>query len=54
VLAVGKGLGSRIAMTVAGAIAVGIGSFVLAVAIVVVTFIRRRRAAQAIPAPRLT
>ena len=54
VLAVGRGLGTRIAMTVAGAIAVGIGSFLLAVAIVVVTFIRRRRAAQAIPAPRLT
>ena len=54
VLAVGRGLGTRIAMTVAGAIAVGIGSFLLAVAVVVVTCIRPRRADQAIPAPRLT
>lgn len=54
VLAVGKGLGTRIAMTVAGAIAVGLGSFLLAGAIAVVTFIRRRRAAHANPAPRLT
>jgi hypothetical protein len=54
VLAVGRGLGTRIAMTVAGAIAVGIGSFLLAVAIAVVTFVRRRRADHAIPAPRFT
>lgn len=54
VLAVGKGLGARIAMTVAGAIAIGIGAFLLAAAIAVVTFVRRRRAFQAIPAPRLT
>ena len=44
VLAVGKGLGTRIAMTVVGAIAVGIGSFLLAAAIGVITFVRRRRA----------
>lgn len=54
VLAVGQGLGARIAMTVAGAIALGIGSLILATAIAVVTFFRRRRAAHAIPAPRLT
>lgn len=54
VLAVGKGLGTRIAMTVAGAIALGLGSFLLAVAIAVVTFVRRRRAAHTIPAPRFT
>jgi hypothetical protein len=44
VLAVGRGLGTRIAMTVAGAIAVAIGSVLLAGAIAVVTFVRRRRA----------
>jgi hypothetical protein len=54
VLAVGRGLGTRIAMTVVGAIALGLGSFLLAVAIAVVTFVRRRRAAYAIPAPRFT
>jgi hypothetical protein len=54
VLAVGRGLGTRIAMTVVGAIALGLGSFLLAVAIAVVTFVRRRRAAHAIPAPRFT
>lgn len=54
VLAVGKGFGTRIAMTIAGAIAVAIGSVLLAGAIAVVTFVRRRRAAQAIPTPRLT
>ncbi len=49
VLAVGKGLGTRIAMTVAGVIAIGIGSFLLAAAIAVVTFVRRRRAIRAAP-----
>ena len=44
VLAVGKGIGTRIATTVFGAIAIGIGSFLLAVAIGIVTFVRRRRA----------
>lgn len=44
VLAVGRGLGTRIATTVAGAIAVAIGSVLLAGAIAVVTFVRRRRA----------
>lgn len=49
VLAVGKGIGTRIAMTVVGAIAIAIGSFLLAAAIAVVTFVRRRRAIRAAP-----
>ncbi len=44
VLAVGRGLGTRIAATVAGAIAVIGGAFVLAVALAALTFFRRRRA----------
>jgi hypothetical protein len=52
VLAVGKGIGTRIAMTVFGAIAIGIGSFLLAVAIGVVTFVRRRRARRRAVPPR--
>lgn len=43
VLAVGRGIGTRIAMTIAGAIAVGVGSFLLAAVIAVITFVRRRR-----------
>ena len=44
VLAVGGGLGRRIAMTVIGAIASAGGGFVLALAIGILTFVRRRRA----------
>lgn len=50
VLAVGRGLGTRIAMTVVGAIAVIGGSFVLAAALVAWTFVRRRRATRGAPA----
>ncbi|HUP20276.1 MAG TPA: hypothetical protein VM778_10030, partial [Gemmatimonadota bacterium] len=44
VLAVGGGIGTRIAMTVVGAIAIAGGAFLLALGIGIITFVRRRRA----------
>lgn len=44
VLAVGRGLGTRIAMTVVGAIAAVSAGFALALALAAVTFFRRRKA----------
>ena len=49
VLAVGGGIGKRIAMTVVGAIASAGGGFVLALAIGIFTFVRRRRARRSVP-----
>lgn len=44
VLAVGGGIGTRIAMTVVGSITLAGGAFLLALGIGIITFVRRRRA----------
>jgi hypothetical protein len=52
VLALGSGFGRRLLTTILGAIAVALLSFVAALTVAIVTFVRRRRARGAAPQPR--
>jgi hypothetical protein len=52
VLAVGQGFGQKLLLTIFGALAIGLASFILAISIAVVTFWKRRKALRVAPGPQ--